>query len=295
MQHGPLSLDISLDPFAYLRLDSCEQVDTRDPFEQQSLDPFERLSDVHDLIYQHLSGKEVKKVSKVSSNWYNNIGSSIICMKKIVLKFLIVSHVDPSPAEINAILASQRRYVNFEFSRPFFCNDPRSAESLKKFSSSIVDLKLSWAVGSVVDRIFDEPVAFPQLKSLEIGSDVSVKLMEKLFTKSQLKTLTLITITPQILHMVLAIPTLTAFKVLDLVGPVHYFQTATFPKSPSIRALTINGGLSIKLKILLHYLPNLELLYYSGRDIQEMAQYLEVVSSKGIHRKSIELIQVIDP
>jgi hypothetical protein len=289
------SASVFLNPFAFLRLDSIEQEKTPDDLQgKQNLDPLERLCDVYELIFQHLNGEEVKKASEVSSTWYKKIGSSRTCMNKIILKFVIVSTASPSLEEINAILASQRKYANFEFSRPFFCNDKKSTKALKKFSDSVVNLKLSWAVGSVIDGIFDEPVAFPQLKTLIIGRDVSVKLMENLFTKSKLEQLALITITPKLLQMVLAIPTLRSLQVLRAEGPTHSYQHATFPDNSPIIVLTIKGGFSTKLKFVLALLRNLKKLYYSGRDIQAVNQFLYDASVNGYHQDKVDLIQYFE-
>jgi hypothetical protein len=50
-------------------------------------DPFDKLWDVHHLIYQHLNGEDVKQASLVSKQWYEEIGMSRVCMQKIQLKF----------------------------------------------------------------------------------------------------------------------------------------------------------------------------------------------------------------
>lgn len=55
--------------------------------DESSSDPLIQLTyDVHDLIFQHLSGSEVKEISKVNSRWYESLGNSIVAMQKMVLQ-----------------------------------------------------------------------------------------------------------------------------------------------------------------------------------------------------------------
>lgn len=73
------------------------------------MDPLSSLFvDVFDSILQHLNAKEVLKCSLVSRSWYEIIGSSRKCMKKIVLKIDCPSH------QINDLKLSLRKYENIK-------------------------------------------------------------------------------------------------------------------------------------------------------------------------------------
>ena len=89
------------------------------------MDPLaSQFVDVSELIFQHLSAKDVMKCSLVSSLWCEVIGSSHKCMKQIWLR------LDKPSNQVELLKQSSRRYQNF-------CIHPGSkvklAEILKNF------------------------------------------------------------------------------------------------------------------------------------------------------------------
>lgn len=71
------------------------------------MDPFCYLNkDVHQLILQHLTVADVKSFSFVSSQWYDIIGASKVCMDRVMLLPL---------AEV--LIRSRRKYRNFIIER----------------------------------------------------------------------------------------------------------------------------------------------------------------------------------
>lgn len=127
------------------------------------MDPFDHLFDVHQLIYQHLSGSDVKTASLVSKKWNENIGNSQDCMSKIRLSFICVSSTNPSPAEVTAILKSQRRYSSINFKNYCRTNINRRSQVLSSFADSVVALNVD-----IDTKIGIKSTSFPKLTSLEL-------------------------------------------------------------------------------------------------------------------------------
>lgn len=65
------------------------------------------LHDVHELILQHLSPKDVLRCTQVSSAWNEAIGSSHKCMKDVWFK------IGKPPSQIELLESSVRQYQNF--------------------------------------------------------------------------------------------------------------------------------------------------------------------------------------
>jgi hypothetical protein len=84
------------------------QMEEEEKYHESTNDPLIRIcSDVHELILQHFSGRDVKELSLVSKNWNETIGSSSKCMSKIQLK------IKGNVSEVKStLLKSQRKYSN---------------------------------------------------------------------------------------------------------------------------------------------------------------------------------------
>jgi F-box domain len=71
-------------------------------------DPFKLLNeDTHRFILQHFDGNDVRKCSLVSRSWHELIGSSRMCMQKIVCRI-------DKPMQLMLIKNSSRNYENFK-------------------------------------------------------------------------------------------------------------------------------------------------------------------------------------
>lgn len=256
------------------------------------MDPIRRLSGLEDLIYQHMEGSEVLKMSKVSRSWYQSIGRSEVCMEKIDLAFVVASPFEPSTSVIQSVLASKRRYTHLSFSRPFFCNNPMCLKVLEKFAGDVQELKISWAVGTIVDEMFKEPVAFPQLKFLEVGYHVSLKLMESLFYQSQLTSLHITQSTPKILNMALKVPTLKRLKIDVMIQDRFYYSPQFLTPNLSIEVLSVKGDLGYKTLSLLTCTPNLKKLSLSGCGYDQTLQFVQHCFGSNILSNDVEVTYI---
>lgn len=128
--------------------------------EKPNMDPFEKLFDVDNLIYQHLSGKDVLKLSEVSPAWYVGIGSSSVCMNKIIFNFFLKKGSPiTNPTEL---IRSKRHYANvvikWENAGMTF---PNRTKVIEKFASSVTYLEIQ-----AMSNLKWKPVCFPKLKTL---------------------------------------------------------------------------------------------------------------------------------
>lgn len=254
------------------------------------MDPIERLSDLEDLIYQHMKGNDVLKISEVSRYWYKSSGRSKVCMKKINLNFMVSSPFEPSESAIQSVLGSKRRYTHLIFSRPFFWNNPNCLKVLNKFE--VIELKVSWAVGKIVDDMFKQPVAFPQLKFLGVGHHVSLKLMESLFYQSKLSSLHVTQSTPKILNMALKVSTLKRLKIDEMIQDSFLYSPQFLTINSSIEVLSLKGSLGFKTLSLLSCTPNLKQLFLSGPDFNQTQQFVQQCYGMNLLSNVIEVTHV---
>lgn len=116
--------------------------------------------DVINEIAIYLDGKDVLESSTVCKSWYQKIGLSSECMKKITAKYTNSNH----QKAFNILLTSNRKYHNIKigFQRNQSINadlDQNIRAILKKFSETIVSLEIS--------HDFQDICAFPRLKELQ--------------------------------------------------------------------------------------------------------------------------------
>jgi hypothetical protein len=138
------------------------------------------ISDVHELIFQHLSKADIIKLSEVSPKWNFMISNSSVAMSKVCLK---LSH---GAFVCDEALKSQRHYNNLELviSDDAFFEIYRKLQFLEKISPWLKHLKI---------KVFAaflglQAMPLPQLETLEIFSFC----MPFIFTKvNTLKKLTI--------------------------------------------------------------------------------------------------------
>jgi hypothetical protein len=129
------------------------------------LDPFEALCDANELIFQHLSGKDVLNFFLVSTEWNRRTSACRDAMKKVKLVFRDIFAKSPSPKEVTALLQSQRHYQNFDGNFRLCSNIARKFLLLERFSQSLVNLKISTRPSH---QMLTENLSFPKLKTVDV-------------------------------------------------------------------------------------------------------------------------------
>jgi hypothetical protein len=91
--------------------------------DDSSTNPFFKLhEDIHSLILQHLTAKEVLDLFTVSSNCNQVVSESPAAFKKIQFYFREISSENPSPQEVTALLNSFRKYRNVKATFTYLTN-----------------------------------------------------------------------------------------------------------------------------------------------------------------------------
>lgn len=170
-------------------------------------------SDVYDwfdLIFQHLSWRNLLTSSEVSSNWYQTIGASPHCMNKIKINISNVARTHERDLEtLNAhLLINMRQYRNIY--ADFFCREKRDIieilrnrrwKNVHLLSENFEDGKVVFELLQTVNNLTlsrincdddksrsESKLLFPQLKCLRILScnDALLKNLEECSTLTEL-------------------------------------------------------------------------------------------------------------
>lgn len=144
-----------------------------------STNPFSKLhEDIHPLVLQHFTGKEVLNLFTVSPKCYQLVSESSAALKKIELRFYEFSAGDPSPKEVTILLNSNRKYQNVQANFFFLSNAIRKLLLLERFSQSLVSLDIS-VKEELVSKL-PLNLSFPKLKSLDVAasSQINLKLLQ---------------------------------------------------------------------------------------------------------------------
>jgi hypothetical protein len=130
---------------------------------ESSMDPLLKVhSDIHDMIFQHLSFVDVLKCSQVSTDWNWSIGTSSKCLSKIQLKF----DDSQSEAKLRQLINTKREYRNLRLTIKDESIPNRALRLLQKLAPTLLDLKLIIVLENI--EIIPELVDFPKLESLDI-------------------------------------------------------------------------------------------------------------------------------
>jgi hypothetical protein len=228
--------------------------------EKVSLDPLERIHlDLHDFIFQHFKGKEVKKVSEVATNWYLNLGSSQVAMSKIQLSLASITKKSDE-----ALFTSQRRYSNFVFVCAQKATAVRRFNILKAFADSLEHLEIKQVTNDFHKTVSDfNSVEFPKLKSLKLAKNdgytrSQLKLFQMLLdkrNKEEFRKIHLTHYTPELLKMVLKMPKLKYLAVAH--SWKCSIENLELPVNESVTAAVFDG-FNQNMKRLINCLPNLE-------------------------------------
>jgi hypothetical protein len=136
---------------------------------------FELHSDVHPLVLQHFTGKEVLNLFTVSLECYQVVSESSAAMKKIQLCFQESSANVPTPLEVFTLLNSDRKYQNVAVKFKFLTNAARKLLLLESFSQSLVNLKISLKKNELASKL-PPNLSFPKLKSLDVKASAQINL-----------------------------------------------------------------------------------------------------------------------
>lgn len=141
-----------------------------------SNDPFLHLHvHVHDLIYQHLKGRDVLKVFGVSPTWNEVAATSKQLMSQVRFRFFEISESVPSESDITSLLNSDRVYQNIVAMFRFSTDAARKVKLLHRFSSELVDLEVDCFKDKIV-RSFPATMSFPKLKTLKVNNSPEINL-----------------------------------------------------------------------------------------------------------------------
>jgi len=197
---------------------------------QLLVDPFIALSVyVHDLIWQHFTGKEAMDLSTVSKQWNYNIGVSSAAMIKIMLVY------DAASKDVTPILTSQRRYYDVKLKGLSIPRKTRSCSGqlqvVEKISGSVKDLEV------VESTIGDFDLAFPKLEVLKYCDNMlcgsSIRSILNGVTASKLKVLEMRNVydIQYLKKILMKCNKLEEFKLGGLSTALWFFasEAATFP------------------------------------------------------------------
>ena len=126
---------------------------------REDWDPLNIPEELHSLIFQHFSGKEVLVASEVSWMWYLKVGESKECMGKIRLKL-----VDPGNTEMELINNSPRNYQNISLKGAI---NNENLKFLDMYSQSLKSVKMINQVTNEEQEPVD-PISLPFLENLSI-------------------------------------------------------------------------------------------------------------------------------
>lgn len=134
------------------------------------MDPILKVSpDIDYLIFQHLTPREILEASMVSQLWYESIGSSNACMKKIELSLRFWKESpgtkqEQSNKKVKVIQDSTRKYQNISIDCRF---DKSLSKEFWKFltslQTSLVELKIK-----SIQLEFVSPISLPKLQVLKL-------------------------------------------------------------------------------------------------------------------------------
>jgi hypothetical protein len=134
------------------------------------IDPIEVIREpwLQDLIFQHLTGSDVKNLFTVSKTWNQAASESSKALSKIKLNIIeYESYSGIARESIRMLLNSNRRYQNAAFCFVRKTNFDRKILLLERFSPSLVDLNFS--VGPRTAKFeFNSELHFPKLEKLDI-------------------------------------------------------------------------------------------------------------------------------
>jgi hypothetical protein len=137
---------------------------------------FELNTDVHPLVLQHFTSKEVLDLFTVSSKCYQLVSESPAAMKKIQLCFQECSANVPSRQEVTELLNSERKYQNINADFRYLTNAARKLLLLERFSQSLANLVTFLEdYPSLISKL-PLSLSFPKLQSLDVKASAPIIL-----------------------------------------------------------------------------------------------------------------------
>jgi len=157
--------------------------------DQPLVDPFLIINEeLHDLICQHFTGKEVITLSTVSKQWKYNIGVSPAAMKKIKLVYDTQSS-GFSSKDVTAVLTSERCYYNVKL---YWLSIPKRTRSCYE-QFQVVEKIAPWVKNLEVynSTIGDIGLKFPKIEKFELIRS-SINPISNGITPNKLKALVIL-------------------------------------------------------------------------------------------------------
>jgi len=184
---------------------------------QPLVDPFLIVNEeLHDLIYQHFTGKKVMELSKVCRQWGDEIGFSHTAMGKVKLVYDTMSP-EFATKDVTAILTSERRYCNVKLSFLEIPKESLQLQVVQKIAPWVKDLNV-W-----MSLIGDVDLKFPRVEKLLI-TNCNYKPILDGVTPNKLKTL--------LIHLDLEVQPVKDFLMkcskLQELHVISYFAVGVF-------------------------------------------------------------------
>lgn len=151
-----------------MKQNTSEDVKNQDT-DDVNLNPLTRISeDLHELIFQHLTGKDVLRLSLVSPQWHDFTSNSKNCMKLIKLKVVWLHNISThsKTERFELIQKSLRKYQYFYF----YCNSnaiviEECMNILKAHAKSVVSIV---SIDMISDVKVMNNIILPNLQSLSV-------------------------------------------------------------------------------------------------------------------------------
>lgn len=259
--------------------------------ESASPDPFDTVHEhVHDLILQHLRGKEVLTAFEVSSRWNQLMVKSEVGMSKI--KLVVDEYRSRQKMnEINMLIESKRNYQRLKVSIEYTNDMSNKMKLLSVFAPTLVDLEVSFNyLNDSVIKFEPFDLSFPKVKSMYLfikyTPDFGAKILNAAVKLEKFK-LGNCELNKTLIDSMMKLNHLTELSVDCRDFFRHEFQSASFQlKSLSLgRFLYIpNSGKAQQnyhafLLKMSNTLQNLDFTFFYPEDLNLVFTHMQVLNS----------------
>lgn len=149
-----------------------------------TLDPFKVLhEDLFSFIFQHLRGRLIMQLFKVSKQWNIIASKSATAMRTIELVYKESINEELKP-EVMILVQSGRLYQNLNVEMRHRANHGLRLPLLEKFSQSLVELKID--VRPLTYTQLEPDTSFPKLKTLIVENLIPINLKTEIIEASPL-------------------------------------------------------------------------------------------------------------
>lgn len=234
---------------------------------------------LYDLIFQHLSGQDVKNVFELSEAWSQAANTSKVAMSTIEL------NIDDSklslmlPTDVGLLQDTDRRYQSVRFSIKYKYNLAEKVRIIENISRSLRELHFDAA--DWLDVKFSPDLSFPNLKRMNVRNgnvpavkqvlSASLKYLENLSINGSID----IFREPILPDTKVKLTSLTLSPSMSsLVMRGQNFQAFLLSTSSTLRYLSLDSCDGITLELILTKLPvlqNLRILKFYDPDFKQLS------------------------